>query len=211
MHVTSGYVRNSASCPHTPRLLMDDEQRRMRSRVIIRFLSLSHASLLFLLSKSTVYLIYTFIWFSRKLISYVAPFYVDSTRIRNDSEAALQASPCNAMTGSEGRCLLFVLKILLQLQITSHQYSIQIHYSLTCCMFRISSLGNFLSTLEAQLHIFLDFSLLLTFDLTFSPPSFHLSSPSHLHQHFCLLMNIWMRLKHWNMLTHTHTCSFSST
>lgn len=40
-------------------------------------------------------------------------------------------------------------------------------------------------TLEAQPHMFLGASLLLVFDLTLSPPpSFHLSSPSHLFQHF---------------------------
>lgn len=89
--------------------------------------------------------------------------------------------------------------------LTSHQWSgFSIHYSFKCCMFQISSFGNFLSALEAQLHIFLDLSLLLTLDLTLSTSCFHLFCPPHLHQHFCLLMNKWMRLKHWNLHTHTH-------
>ena len=79
---------------------------------------------------------------------------------------------------------------------------------------------------DGKMDTFLDFSLLLALYLTLSASHFDASSPSHLRQHFCLLMNIWMRLKqreghthtHTHIHTHTHThththsfsCSFSS-
>lgn len=54
MHVTSGYVWKSASCPHMPTLLMNSEWCWMRSKVILFRIS---CLLLSLISILTVYLI----------------------------------------------------------------------------------------------------------------------------------------------------------
>lgn len=64
--------------------------------------------------------------------------------------------------------------------------------------------------MDVEMETFLDFAPLLTLYLTLSASHFHLSSPSHLRQHFCLSMNIWMRLKHWYTCVRAHSVAPSS-
>lgn len=210
MHVTSGYVWTSASCPHLPTLVMNYEWRRMRSKFVV-FSFMSPAC--FSPSIFTIYLISVHLTFTRVEFlrcSFSAWQYKSENGARDQGaeHAAARVSDLQSYAW-QWTYLLFVPKISLHSlnfsASTSHQWSgFLIHYSFKCCMFQISSFGNFLSALEAQQHIFLDLSLLLTLDLTLSTSCFHLFCPSHLHQHFCLLMNKWMRLKHWNLHTHTH-------
>lgn len=64
--------------------------------------------------------------------------------------------------------------------------------------------------MDVEMDTFLDFAPLLTLYLTLSASHFHPSSPSHLRQHFCLSMNIWMRLKHWYTRVRAHSIAPSS-
>lgn len=177
MHVTSGYVWKSASCPHMPTLLMNYEWCWMRSKAIILF----HISCL-LLSLISIFTVYLICFLTLLLFM-------------------LTVQKWERTEASGSRTLLPTCKGSWQGPHTSGPSSeFIIHWSPVCFKYPLEiSWAHW-----KRSYIYFWISLPSSLDLTLFTSRFNLSFPSHLHQHFCLLMNIWMRLKHWDT-AHTHT------
>lgn len=162
MHVTSGYVWKSASCPHLSTLVMNYEWRRMRSKFVV-FSFVSPACF----SPSSLFAVYCLPHLCLHLTSTRAEFslcsfsgwqHKNGARGQGAERAAVRVSDLQSCAWQWAR-LLFAPKIFLHSlnfsASTSHQWSgFSIHYSFKCCMFQISSFGNFLSALEAATYIF---------------------------------------------------------
>lgn len=193
MHVTSGYVWKSASCPHLPTLVMNYEWRRMRSKsVILSFMSPARFSpsspfTVYCLPHLCLHLTFTRVEFLR--CSFSGWQYKNGARDQGAEHAAVRVSDLQSYAW-QWTWLLFVPKIFLHSlnfsASTSHQWSgFSIHYSFKCCMFQIS-FGNFLSALfRSSIYFWICLSSFLPLASVFSVPLICISTSA------CWWINEW--------------------